>query len=82
MKWLRILGRAVTLVMLGLGAFLILVAAFYGGGSERANLVGSVGGCLFWLAIIFDRRLRTPKVASPEEREDDSAAPAPSLKAS
>ena len=77
----RILARMVTFMMLAVATFLILMAAF--GGGERTNLAGSLGGCLFWLAIIFDRRLGTPKVVGPPKREeDDSAAPAASLKAS
>jgi hypothetical protein len=54
----RILGRVVTYIMLDGGTFLMLVATFYGDHGERANLVGGVGGCVFWLAIIFDRNLK------------------------
>jgi hypothetical protein len=58
MSW-RILGRAVTFTMLTVAIFLILLAAF--GGGQRAGLLGSVGGGVFWLAIIFDRRMGRPK---------------------
>jgi hypothetical protein len=77
----RILARVVTFTMLAVAIFLILMAAF--GEGQRATLLGSLGGCVFWLAIIFDRRPGTPKVVAPPKREEDgSAAPAPSLTAS
>jgi len=80
MIW-RILGRAVTFTMLAVATFLILMAVF--GGGQRASLLGSLGGGVFWLAVIFDRRLGASKVVGPPRREGDhSAAPAPSLKAS